>query len=73
MRDDVTELELTPTLPLGMVIKGRTSEPAALPFRLDADQALVLYSDGSGSVVRDDATLLIVRSDRAGRGLLAER
>lgn len=42
----VKTLPLTPALPLGLMVGGRTSEPVEQRFRLEAGQSLVLYSDG---------------------------
>lgn len=43
---NVTPLEPKPTLPLGMVLRGQTSEPTMQPFELQPEEALTLYSDG---------------------------
>jgi serine phosphatase RsbU (regulator of sigma subunit) len=44
--DDIAALPIKPTLPLGMVIKGQSTEPTVQEFTLAEGQALVLYSDG---------------------------
>ncbi len=43
---DVRELELTPALPLGVSIGGRSSEPVVIDLEVPVGGTLVLYSDG---------------------------
>ncbi len=42
----VSELQLTPALPLGLVLNGNGSEPVIRSFTLEPGQSIVLYSDG---------------------------
>ena len=67
--DRAVALDVQPTLPLGMVVHGATSEPVVGTFELEPDRSLVLYSDGIiENAAEDDG--MAVGEDRFHRALL---